>query len=259
MPSVTLDNVSVDLPVYDGGHRSLRRAMLAGVGGRIFRSRRGVCAVRALDGISLALHDGDRVGVIGHNGAGKSTLLRVLAGILEPTDGDAVIEGRASSLLDMASLLDPEMTGYENIEQVGALLLLPARARAALLQDVEEFTQLGAFLDMPVRTYSSGMLVRLSFTLLTAQTPEILLLDEALGAGDATFVGMAADRVSRLCDQASILVMASHAQGHIIQLCTHVVWLEHGRIRRFGPMDEILAEYAQAAPPPLEKAVIDQG
>lgn len=257
MASITLDNATVDLPIYDGSHRSFRRAVLSGVGGRIFHGRRGVCAVRALDGISLSFRDGDRVGLIGHNGAGKSTLLRVLAGILEPTGGEAIIEGRASSLLNMASLLDLEMTGYENVEQVGALLQLSARARAALQDDVDEFTQLGAFLDMPVRTYSSGMLVRLSFTLLTAQTPEILLLDEALGAGDAAFVGMAADRVSRLCNHASILVMASHAQGHILKLCTHVVWLEHGRIRRFGPTDEVLAEYAHAAPPPMEKAILD--
>lgn len=259
MPSIALNNVRVDLPVYDGSHRSLRRAVLSmGVGGPIFRRDRRHVMVRALDGISLDLHDGDRVGLIGHNGAGKSTLLRVLAGIYEPTAGQAIIKGKVSSLLNMASLLDSEMTGYENIEHARVLLGIPARHHAELCQEIEDFTELGAFLDMPVRTYSAGMQVRLSFALLTAQAPEILLLDEALGAGDAAFVHKAAERVRALCARASILVLASHAPSHIRQLCNKVIWLEHGCIRRFGPVDEILAAYgAETQPPETASATAD--
>lgn len=256
MPSIILDNVRVDLPVYDGSHRSLRRAVLSmGVGGAIFRRDRNHVSVRALDDISLTLRDGDRVGLIGHNGAGKSTLLRVLAGIYEPTEGRAVIKGRASSLLSMTSMLDPEMTGYENIDHARVLLGIPARRQAELCREIEDFTELGAFLDMPVRTYSAGMTVRLSFALLTAQEPEILLLDEAVGAGDAAFVDKAAERVRALCDQASILVLASHSQEHIRRLCNKVLWLDHGRLRLFGPVDEVLAAYGETTRPMAPAAV----
>lgn len=253
MPLIRLENVRVDLPVYDASNRSLRRAMLGmGVGGMVFRKDRSHVIVRALDGISLTLNDGDRVGLIGHNGAGKSTLLRVLAGIYEPTGGRTEIRGRVSSLLNMASMLDPEMTGYENIDHAAVLLSVPSDRRTDLVHDVEEFTELGAFLDMPVRTYSAGMQVRLSFALLTAQAPEILLLDEALGAGDAHFVKKAAARVGERCDRANILVMASHSQSHIRQLCSKAMWLEHGRIRRFGPVDEVLADYSRTEAAPVE-------
>lgn len=252
MASIILDQVRVDLPVYDGSRRSLRRTMLSmGVGGMVFRDDRQHLIVRALDGITLSLRDGDRVGLIGHNGAGKSTLLRVLAGIFEPTHGHALVTGKVSSLLNMAAMLDPEMTGYENIDHASVLLGIPTSRRAALCAEIEDFTELGAFLDMPVRTYSAGMQVRLSFALLTSQSPEILLLDEALGAGDAGFVHKAAARVRDRCDRANILVLASHAQDHIRQLCATAVWLEHGRIRQFGPVDDVLAAYGKSTRPAL--------
>ena len=247
MPSIILDNVSVDLPIYDGASRSFRRALLSPmrVGGTITRDR-GHMVVRALAGISVELRDGDRLGLIGHNGAGKSTLLRVMGGIYEPTGGVATITGRTSSLLDMSSILDPEMTGFENIERAPILLGLPGRDGQWLRGQVEEFTGLGEFLHMPVKTYSSGMRVRLSFALLTAQEPEILLLDEALGAGDAGFVQKATDRARHIRDNANIVVFASHALGNIRAMCNKVMWLEHGRIRGFGAVDPVLADYQRA-------------
>lgn len=244
MPSISLADVSVDLPVYDGARRSFRHAVLsAGIGGMISRTPRRHIVIRALDGIMLNLREGDRLGLIGPNGAGKSTLLRVLAGICEPTGGTAVVEGRTSSLLDVGSILDPEMTGYENIDQARLFLGIPANRRADLYRDVEALTELGSFLDLPVRTYSAGMLVRLSFALLTAQEPEILLLDEALGVGDASFGQRAVRRVEQLGDRGHILVLASHSAADIRRMCNKVAWLDRGRLRRLGPVDEVLTAY----------------
>jgi ABC-type polysaccharide/polyol phosphate transport system ATPase subunit len=243
MPSILLDRISVDMPVYDASHRSLRRAVMAmTVGGAI--SRRGRHSmVRALEDISMTIADGDRIGLIGRNGAGKSTLLRVLAGICEPTAGRAIIDGDISNLLAMKSLLDPDMTGYENIEHAALLLGMGGSRLPSLVRDIEDFTELGPFLDMPVRTYSAGMQLRLSYGLLTAPQPDILLLDEVLGVGDAGFVAKAAARALALRDKTRILIMTSHSQAHIMEMCDTVAWLDHGRLRAFGPAADVLAAY----------------
>lgn len=246
MASITLSDVCVDLPVYDATHRSFRRAILSGVGGMMSRPDRKHVVVRALDRVSMTLEKGVRVGVVGHNGAGKSTLLKVLAGIYEPTSGSAMVSGRVSSLLDMSAILDPEMTGYENIDHARVLLGIAGRSAVDLCRDVEAFTELGNFLDMPVRTYSAGMKVRLSFALLTAQEPDVVLLDEVLGAGDAAFVHKAARRAKVLCERAGIVVMTSHSLEQVRHLCTSAAWLERGRLRAFGPVEEVLAAYTLA-------------
>lgn len=244
MPRLLLDNVSVDFPIYDASHRSMRRALLSmSIGGAIFRRSRHQVAVRALDGISLDLRDGARVGLIGHNGAGKSTLLRVLAGLCEPSGGGVLIDGRVGTLLSLSSILDPEMTGYENIDTAAVLLELPRARRRSLPEEVADFTELGDFLALPVRTYSSGMQLRLSLALMTAQEPQILLIDEVMGAGDAQFFAKAARRVGAFRDRTSIMVAASHSTEQIRRLCDQAVWLEHGRIVRVGPVDEVLAAY----------------
>ncbi|MBF0286029.1 MAG: ABC transporter ATP-binding protein [Magnetococcales bacterium] len=216
------------------------------MGGNFLRTAQNRVVVRALEDISLELRQGDHVGLIGHNGSGKSTLLRVLGGILHPTSGSAILEGQTSSLLNLSSILDPEMTGYENIEFARIVLGIPARERAALVREVEELSELGDFLSLPVRTYSSGMQVRLSFTLLMARQPEILLLDEVLMAGDARFSEQARQRVDQLRRRTGILVFASHVPDQLRRMCHRVIWLEHGRIRRQGETEAVLAEYAAA-------------
>lgn len=244
MSHLILEDVSVDFPIYDGSQRSLRRALAkASIGGTIFRRDQRHVAVRALDGISMALHDGDRVGLIGHNGAGKSTLLRVLAGLFLPTGGRISIDGRVSPLLNLGSIIDHEMTGYENIEHAAVLLEIPARRRRTLAQEIEEFTDLGDFLALPVKTYSAGMQLRLSFALMTAQEPEILLVDEVLGVGDSGFLKKAAARMTEFHQQTSIMVLASHNDTQLYKLCNKAAWLEYGRVVRFGPIDEVLAAY----------------
>lgn len=244
MARIVLNKVTVDFPIYDGTARSFRRALLQlGVGGVISRKGRRHVEVRALDGIDLDLHDGDRLGLIGHNGAGKSTLLRVLAGIGEPTTGRAVIEGATAALLSLGSILDGEMTGFENIDRAAVLLGIPERRRRAMVEDVEAFTELGAFLYLPTKTYSAGMQLRLSFALMTAQDPEILLLDEVFGAGDSLFRSKAEKRMRELERRTSILVFAHHSMVEIKNMCNKVAWLEHGRIHRFGPAEEIVEAY----------------
>lgn len=242
-----LDGVAVDFPIYDGSARSFRHSLLTlGTGGIVRRFRSHVI-VRALDDIRLHLDDGDRVGLIGHNGAGKSTLLRVLAGIHEPTGGSISIEGKIAAVLSLSSILDPEMTGWENVEHASALLDISCARRRSLRDDVMEFTELGAFLDLPVKTYSAGMQLRLSFALMTSQEPDILLLDEVFGTGDTHFRTKAAERMATLSNNTSIVVFASHDTPEILRRCNKAVWMEHGRIVRFGPVAEVVAAYSGQA------------
>ena len=247
MPHIHLENVSVDFPIYDGAQRSFRHTLLnSGIGGIIsFHGKRHL-EVRALAGLNLELKKGDRLGLIGRNGAGKSTLLRLLAGLREPTEGRLTVVGKTAALLNIVSILDPEMTGYENIARALVLLNIPSRDHATLIQDVETFTELGSFLNLPVKVYSSGMQLRLSFALMTAQQPEILLLDEVLSAGDAQFHTQADARMEELRDRTDIVVFASHVEQEIRRVCNKVLWLEHGRCRVFGDTDTVLAAYAAA-------------
>jgi ABC-2 type transport system ATP-binding protein/lipopolysaccharide transport system ATP-binding protein len=242
MARIQLDGVTVDFPIYDGAARSFRHSLARlAVGGAISRQRRGVVEVRALDGIDLRLEEGDRLGLIGGNGAGKTSLIRVLAGLREPTAGRAVIEGRTAALLSLGAILDGEMTGYENLDR--AQVLLGLSDRAALTADVEDFTGLGPFLDLPVKTYSAGMQLRLSFALMTAQHPEILLLDEVFSAGDSAFQARAEQRMHDLSRRTAITVFATHGMGQIRSTCTKALWLDHGRVRAFGPAAAVVAAY----------------
>jgi ABC-type polysaccharide/polyol phosphate transport system ATPase subunit len=201
--------------------------------------------VRALDNLSLTLHHGDRVGIIGHNGAGKSTMLRVLAGIYQPSQGLISIDGHVSPLFNTSPGLDADDTGYENIVTCGLLLGMTHAEIERKLPEIEAFTELSDYLALPTRTYSSGMLVRLGFAIATAIDPEILLLDEGLGAGDARFAMRAAKRVEELIGRSSIMVLASHSDELIRQMCNRAILLRHGRVAADGPTEDVLEKYAQ--------------
>ena len=243
MPSVELNNVSVSFSIYTAGSRSLRNAMIAATtGGRIGSDSKHI-VVQALDQVSLRLEDGDRVALIGHNGAGKTTLLRVLAGIYEPLVGTVKVEGRVTPMFDLSLGIDPESTGYENIVLRGLYLGL-SKAEILLRRDsVAEFTELGPFLNLPVRTYSAGMQARLAFSMATCIEPEILLLDEGIGAGDASFLEKANERLHHFVDKAGILVLASHSEQLVSRLCNKAILMEHGRMVWSGGVDEGLSVY----------------
>lgn len=246
MASIRLENVVVSFPVYDQGSRSLKKRIISATTGGRIESDAGsgkISVVQALDGVTLAFQHGDRVGLVGHNGAGKTTLLRVLAGIYEPTMGTATIDGNTAPLFDVALGMDPESTGYENILLRGLFLGLTHQEIEARVDEIAEFTELGNFLELPIRTYSAGMRMRLAFAVSTSIEPDILLLDEGIGAGDAAFLDKAQRRLREFAEKAAIIVLASHSESLIRQMCDKAVQMEHGRVVRVGETEEILKSY----------------
>ena len=241
MASITLDGVSVSFPIYGGSARSLKNRIVSGAtGGRIGSDQRARTTVEALRDISLHVAHGERVALVGHNGAGKTTLLRVLAGIYPPQTGRLQVAGRIAPLFDIGLGMDPDATGYDNIRLRGLYLGLTTREVKARTDEIADFTELGPFLDMPMRTYSLGMQTRLSFAVSTSVDPDVLLLDEGIGAGDAGFMEKANKRLRGFVERAGILVLASHSAGLLADLCTRAVRLEHGQIAADGPLAAIL-------------------
>lgn len=243
MPAIELNNVSVTFPVYSAGSRSLKNAMIAATtGGRIGNQANHV-VIQALDQVSLSFEHGDRVALIGHNGAGKTTLLRVLAGIYEPNVGDVRIEGTVTPMFDISLGIDPDFTGYENIMLRGLYLGLSKSEIMARVDEIAEFTELGSFLELPVRTYSLGMQARLAFTMSTCIDPDILLLDEGIGAGDAAFLDKANERLNAFVGKAGILILASHSPQLIGKFCNKAVLMEHGHVLATGALDDVMKTY----------------
>ena len=231
MAEIRLENVTVEYPIYNAETMSLRNNLIAiSTGGRISKAARNVVSVTALDGIDLDLKNGDRLGLVGHNGAGKSTLLRTMAGIFKPTRGCITIDGKVSTVFGLGAGLQEELTGYDNIVRMGMMLGATRREAEANIADIEEFTELGNFFAFPVHTYSAGMRTRLTFAVATAAHPEILLIDEVLGAGDAEFQKKAHARITGMVDRARILVLASHGPNMIRRYCNKTIRLEHGKI-----------------------------
>lgn len=244
MASIKFDNVSVDFPIYNASGRSLKKRLIrVATGGQIGADPHGRVVVRALENLNFTLNDGDRVGLLGHNGAGKSTLLRLLSGVYAPTHGTAAITGEIGSLIDISLGIDPEATGRENIFLRGALLGMTKGTIAKRIDEIVEFSELGDFIDMPLRTYSSGMHLRLAFAVSTIVRPEILLMDEWLAVGDESFKHKAEQRMTEMVQSTNILVLASHARDLLMHTCNRVMWLEHGRIRMDGAPAEVLAAY----------------
>jgi ABC-2 type transport system ATP-binding protein/lipopolysaccharide transport system ATP-binding protein len=244
MASIAARNVSVVFPLYGGGSRSLKRTLAnLGSGGRISEDASHRVIVNALRDVSISVQHGDRVGLIGPNGAGKSTLLRVLAGIYEPTAGSVWCDGQVVPLFNPALGMEPEATGHQNIRLRGLLLGLGPEEIEAKRSEIAAFTELGDYLDMPVRTYSSGMMLRLAFATSTCFVPEILLLDEWIGVGDAHFVEKAERRMQEVVGQSSIVVIASHSNDLIRRLCNKAIYIEGGRVKAEGSVDDVLTAY----------------
>ncbi|WP_454675706.1 ABC transporter ATP-binding protein [Achromobacter pestifer] len=244
MASIVFDKVCVDFPIYNASARSLKKRLFqVATGGQISANASGRVIIRALEDLTLTIKDGDRVGLLGHNGAGKSTLLRLLSGVYEPSSGRAEIKGEIGSLIDVSFGIDPEASGRENIYLRGALLGLTRADIKAKLDEIIDFSELGDFIDMPVRTYSSGMHLRLAFSVSTIIRPEILLMDEWLSVGDEGFRVRAEARMNELVESTHILVIASHSRELVRDTCNRAIWLEHGKIKMDGTPEEVTQAY----------------
>jgi len=242
MVSIEVQNAFVDFPIFDAKTRSLKKRVLGKVGGKIGTESK-VPVIEALQDVSLSLTDGDRVGLVGHNGAGKSTLLRLLSGIYEPTRGSAQVLGKVAPVFDLGIGMDPEISGYENIMIRGLFLGMTRKQMEKRVDDIAEFTELGDYLAMPLRTYSTGMRVRLALGVVTTIDPEILILDEGIGAVDAAFLNKARDRLVDLVRRSGMLVFASHADDLLLELCTTAIWMDEGRMKMHGSLRDVLTAY----------------
>jgi ABC-2 type transport system ATP-binding protein/lipopolysaccharide transport system ATP-binding protein len=246
MTSVVLDQVCVDFPVITGRDQySLKNAVIwkaRRIGGRIVDDGLKARSVRALDSVSLTLKQGDRLGLIGHNGSGKTTLLRVIGGVFAPTSGRAQVDGRCMSMFDIGIGIDAEATGYENITMRGLILGLTEKQIADKTDEIAEFSELGPYLNLPVRTYSSGMAMRLMFSIATAIEGNIVLMDEWISVGDKEFRNKANDKLKSITARAGILVIASHETSMLLKLCNLGLRMENGRVTHFGPIDHVLRD-----------------
>lgn len=230
MAIIEFKKVCLRYPIYGSHGMSLRsHFMRVATGGNIEKDSR-TTVITALRDVSFTLKDGDAVGLIGHNGAGKSTMLRTMAGIYPPSSGRVVLQGKTSTVFEIGAGLNPELSGYDNIINLAMMMGLNHSEAKALTPDIEDFTELGDFLRMPIRTYSSGMTMRLMFAVATALTPEILLLDEMFSTGDAGFQEKSQKRIRKIIDESKIFVFATHNMNFIKNYCNRVFRLEHGQV-----------------------------
>lgn len=242
---IELDDVRLSFP----GHRvaGIRDWIAGTLGGR--PPVESVGQVHALRGVSLRVERGERLGIIGPNGAGKTTLLKTISGIYPPTSGRVRVDGDLACLFELATGFEMEASGWENIRTRGLLLGLSRAEIRERMPEIAAFTELGSALDRPVKTYSAGMFVRLAFAVSTAISPDVLLLDEIIGAGDMQFQEKAQKRLDLLIERASILVLVSHEMNAIRRLCRRVIWLEEGRVRASGGVEEVIAAYESSRHP----------
>lgn len=231
--SIHLHNVSVEYPLET--KKTIKD---------IFSFQRSK-AFKALSNINLTISHGERVGLIGCNGAGKSTLLRIMAKIYYPTEGISTITGKICPLFEFATGFEMNLSGWTNIRIRAKLLGMTPAEINDNLQNIAEFTELGEFLNYPVRSYSSGMFIRLAFATSTAITPDILLLDEVMGAGDISFTEKAQARMSKFMEKGKILVFSTHAPNLLKDFCERTIWLHKGSIKMDGPTDEVWKAYSQ--------------
>ncbi|MCX8566594.1 MAG: lipopolysaccharide transport system ATP-binding protein [Glomeribacter sp. 1016415] len=235
MASLIFNNVTVQYPIYNSRSRSLRNQLVRiSTGGRIESEAGQIQIVTALKEVNFELKNGDAVGLVGHNGAGKSTMLRTMAGIYTPISGKITRKGTVATVLEMGAGMDPELTGYQNITRMAVLMGMSIAEIQKKTHEIEEFTQLGGFLHLPVRTYSAGMATRLMFAVATSKQPDILLVDEVFGTGDAEFQTKAKERMEALISSVGIFVFASHSTELVRSYCNRFFKLEHGCVVEIG-------------------------
>ncbi len=243
MTSITLDRVSIEFPIASLRERSIKSQALRkarSVGGKLHATAGGLTVVRALDQVSLDFREGDRVALVGHNGAGKTTFLRTLAGIYAPTRGVMTATGRVVPMFDIFLGIDEEATGYENIVLRGLVLGLSRKEIDARIDEIAEFSDLGPYIDLPMRTYSAGMMFRLMFSITTSVAGDIVLMDEWISSGDAAFASKAEARLSEVVGKFGIVVLATHSMWLVRRLCNRVILLEGGQVKADGGVEEVL-------------------
>ena len=241
MPHILAERLSIAFPLYHVGARSLKKRLIASTIPRLRTDSSNRVVVAALNELSFEIRSGERVALVGHNGAGKTTLLRTLAGVYEPVGGRLEVVGQIGSLIDPSAGMDVDATGRENIVLRGLFRGLDQQQSEAMAEEAGAFSGLGEFLDVPMRTYSAGMQVRLSFAIATLMQPDVLLMDEWFSAGDADFMARAQQRLEALVQKAEILVLASHNMAAVRAWCTRAIRLEGGRIVADGPVEQVLA------------------
>lgn len=251
MTHIKITNAFVRYPLYSSPRQRslLTFAAHKASFGRVAREVGDIAVVRALNGVSIDLQEGDRLALFGRNGSGKTTLLKMCAGLILPDEGGISISGSHAAIINAGAGLDPEKTGTENVDHIGRLLSLPKQRRAELLEEVAEFTELGDFMNLAVRTYSAGMMVRLLFAMATSIERDIIIADEVLGAGDALFVEKAATRVKSMFDRAKLLVIATHSGEIAKQMCNRAIWLDSGRVMMAGNPEEVWDAYIHQRAP----------
>lgn len=238
-PFIEIDDVHLDLPVYDHAVRSLKKDLIRGLVGSRISEDHGRRYIRALDGISLTVRRGERIGLVGHNGAGKTTLLKAIAGIYEPTAGSIRTAGKITALIDIAAGINVEASGYENIIIRGLYLGQDLASIKERIDHIVAFSELGDYIDLPLRTYSSGMISRLLFSVSTAFEPDILLLDEGIIAGDPAFNEKASHYLAEYTGRAGIVMLASHSKELMHMFCNKGLKLNRGRIEAEGEIEEL--------------------
>lgn len=251
MARIELEKVNLTFNVRKNTGLTLKEFVVRGLFRRSVNPRMQVHALRDLD---VRIDEGQRIGIIGHNGAGKSTILKLLAGIYPATSGRRMVEGKISSLFDIALGFEGDANGWENIRYRSYLQGETPKTVRNKIAAIAEFSELGDFLNMPVRYYSAGMSVRLAFSIATAIEPEILLVDEVLSVGDLAFQAKARQRMIDMMSKAKILVMVSHDLQSIARLCQRVLWMDHGAVRADGPADKIVVAYDQYYSPTRKAA-----
>lgn len=242
MAHIKLRDTSITFSIYNAKTRSIRTELFNAIGGKL-RSVDNTVYINAVDSMNLDISQGERVALIGHNGAGKSTLLKLLSGIYEPTSGQIEIDGDVSSLTDITMGMDPENSGYENIIMRCIFMGMSFEEAQSKIPEVIEFSGLREYIDLPMRTYSTGMYLRLAFTIATSVTPDILIMDEMIGAGDASFIEQARVRTMDLIQKTKIMVISSHNMEMLKEICTRGIWMEKGKIRMDGGIEEVISAY----------------
>ncbi|MGJ4947786.1 ABC transporter ATP-binding protein [Bradyrhizobium sp. HKCCYLS20291] len=249
MPLIEAKNIGIEFPVAPPNARSFRHLAIAAasrVGGKVSRNEGAFQFVQALDDVSFTLKQGDRLALVGHNGAGKTTLIRVLAGIYEPTRGSLRVVGRNVPMFDIGLGMDEEASGYENIRTRGLILGLSPEEIDQRIPEIVEFAELGDYLELPIRTYSSGMLLRLVFSIAASIYGDIVLMDEWIAVGDAHFRKKTHDRLQEITGRSGIVVLASHDHGLLRETCNLGLYLDGGRVRAFGALEDVLKELPPA-------------